>query len=59
MPDETWRLGRDLGRVVGLGLIAIAAGWLYGAGPCGDRSEVVRGDPLACLLDADSGYECD
>jgi len=56
MSNEDWKLGGDLGRIVGLGLAAVVAGWLFAPGMC-DRP--INIDPLACLLDADSGDGCD
>jgi hypothetical protein len=48
-----------IGRILGLGLVGIVAGLLLDIGPCGDQREAIHGDPLACLFDVDSGYDCD
>lgn len=56
MPNEDWKLGSDLGRIIGLGLLALVAGWLYDPGLCEDRQDMSYADPVACLLDVD---DCD
>jgi hypothetical protein len=53
MPNEHWKLRGDLGRIVGLGVAALIAGWLYDPGICDDHRDVINADPIACLLDTD------
>ncbi len=53
MPNEHWKLRGDLGRIVGLGVAALIAGWLYDPGICDDHRDVINPDPIACLLDTD------
>src|SRR5579859_3685734 len=56
MPNEDWKLGSDLGRIIGLGLVALVAGWLYDPVLCEDRQDMSPPDPVACLLNVD---DCD
>jgi hypothetical protein len=53
MPNEDWKLGGDVGRIVGLGVAALIAGWLYDPGMCDDHRDGINPDPIACLLDTD------
>jgi hypothetical protein len=57
MPDDN-RLGRDLGWIIGLGVLAVIAGFLYDPGVDDQRVDIARMDPFAYLLDADSRYDC-
>lgn len=50
MRDEERKIRRELGWIIGLGLVAVLAGSLYDTGPyreCGDASNM---DPIECLV---------
>jgi hypothetical protein len=50
MRDEERKFGRELGWIIGLGLVAVLAGSLYDIGPYSDCTNAANMDPIDCIV---------